>query len=111
MTKWILLVLAAACAVGVVSPISARPVAPFALTPLQLHSALALAAAKPDRGAISNRGSTTGTKPGFRGPSAGKQNKKKYKGGTPPTDSQPYCPYGKKADGTCWVRCRYTICL
>ena len=30
---------------------------------------------------------------------------KKYKAQTP------YCPYGKKADGTCWVRCRYTICL
>lgn len=36
---------------------------------------------------------------------------KKYKGQTPPTQSQPYCPYGRKADGTCWVRCRYTICL
>src|SRR5215218_10273151 len=36
---------------------------------------------------------------------------KKYKAQTPPTQAQPYCPYGKKADGTCWVRCRYTICL
>jgi hypothetical protein len=36
---------------------------------------------------------------------------KKYKAQTPPTHSQPYCPYGKKADGTCWERCRYTICL
>jgi hypothetical protein len=36
---------------------------------------------------------------------------KKYKGQTPPTQAQPYCPYGRKADGTCWVRCRYTICL
>jgi hypothetical protein len=32
----------------------------------------------------------------------------------PPTHSSaevPYCPYGKKADGTCWVRCKYVICL
>jgi hypothetical protein len=36
---------------------------------------------------------------------------KKYKAQTPPTQAQPYCPYGKKADGTCWERCRYTICL
>ena len=25
--------------------------------------------------------------------------------------STPYCPYGKKADGTCWVRCSQVICL
>jgi hypothetical protein len=44
---------------------------------------------------------------GTRTPAKGK----KYKAQTPPTQAQPYCPYGKKADGTCWVRCRYTICL
>lgn len=45
------------------------------------------------------------------GPTTRNPKGKKYKGQTPPTQSQPYCPYGRKADGTCWVRCRYTICL
>jgi hypothetical protein len=32
---------------------------------------------------------------------------------TPPKQNSqtPYCPYGKKADGTCWVRCKYMICF
>lgn len=37
--------------------------------------------------------------------------KKKYKGTPPPTSETPYCPYGKKSDGSCWVRCKYVICL
>jgi hypothetical protein len=60
-------------------------------------------------------GMAAGTKTGGPGvkPSGTRTNPKgkKYKAQTPPTRAQPYCPYGKKADGTCWERCRYTICL
>jgi hypothetical protein len=37
--------------------------------------------------------------------------KKKHKMEPPRTMETPYCPYGKKSDGSCWVRCKYVICL
>ena len=70
------------------------------------------AAAETQRGGGMAAGNKAGG-PGTQrvGPRTPNAKGKKYKGQTPPTQSQPYCPYGKKADGTCWVRCRYTICL
>lgn len=29
----------------------------------------------------------------------------------PKKRAQPYCPQGRKADGTCWGRCSQVICL
>ena len=70
------------------------------------------AAAEPRRGGGMAAGNKAGGGPGVQ-PWGTRTNTKgkKYKAQTPRTQAQPYCPYGKKADGTCWVRCRYTICL
>jgi hypothetical protein len=87
-------------------------VAVLAATLLALASMQA--AAEPRRGggmAASNKAAGPGVQPWRTRTKAKAKAKAKYKGQTPPTHSQPYCPYGKKADGTCWVRCRYTICL
>ena len=85
-------------------------VAVLATTLLALASVQAAAEPRRDGGmAAGNKaGGGPGVQPrGTRTTAKGK----KYKAQTPPTQAQPYCPYGKKADGTCWVRCRYTICL
>ncbi len=92
-------------------------VAMLAATSLALASVQS--AAEPRRGGGMAAGNKAGGGPGVqpwgtRTNTKGKTNtkgNKKYKAQTPPTQAQPYCPYGKKADGTCWVRCRYTICL
>jgi len=37
--------------------------------------------------------------------------KAKSRPGPTKKQKQPYCPFGKKADGSCWVRCSQVICL
>jgi len=37
--------------------------------------------------------------------------KKKHRAEPSRTMETPYCPYGKKSDGSCWVHCKYVICL
>jgi hypothetical protein len=34
-----------------------------------------------------------------------------YRGMSGPKARRPHCPYGKKSDGSCWVRCSQVICL
>lgn len=41
-------------------------------------------------------------RPGSRATKSNKAPKKR---------AQPYCPQGRKADGTCWGRCSQVICL
>ena len=85
-------------------------VAVMAATLLALASVQAAAEPRRSGGmSANNKAGAPGVQPS--GTRTKAKAKKAYKGQTPPTHSQPYCPYGKKADGTCWVRCRYTICL
>jgi hypothetical protein len=90
---------------------AAIAIAVLATTWLALASVQA--AAEPRRGGSTAAGNKAGGGPGVQpgGTRTTNPKGKKYKAQTPPTRAQPYCPYGKKADGTCWVRCRYTICL
>lgn len=88
-------------------------VAVLAATLLALASVQA--AAEPRRSGGMAAGNKAGSGPGVQPSGTRTTNPnpkgKKYKAQTPPTHSQPYCPYGKKADGTCWVRCSQVICL
>lgn len=75
---------------------------------LVLASAQAASNPKRDSGmAATNQADGSGVQPGGRAA----KGKAKFKSQTPPTRAQPYCPYGKKADGSCWVRCSQVICL
>ena len=86
-------------------------VAVLAATLLALASVQA--AAEPRRSGGMAAGNKAGGGPGVQpsGTRTTNPKGKKYKAQTPRTQAQPYCPYGKKADGTCWVRCSQVICL
>lgn len=73
------------------------------LAAAMLALASAQAAAEPRRGggmAATSQGSGPGIQP------SGRATKAKHK-----MHKQPFCPFGKKADGSCWVRCSQVICL
>ncbi len=54
--------------------------------------------------AATKQGSASSMQPGSRTAKTTMKAKKRMQ-------AQPFCPYGKKSDGTCWVRCSQIICL
>ena len=80
-------------------------IAMLAAITLALASAPAAAQAKRGPGmATTGQGGGPGAQPGGRANKSKATAKQRMQ-------SRPFCPYGKKADGTCWVRCSQPICL
>ena len=97
----------AVCVGLMITPASAAgPIAPLASSFHPPDSSLHFVAAKAKVRTESRRSAESRRSTESRRPADSKRPT-----GVKRRSSTPYCPYGKKADGTCWVRCSQVICL